>query len=214
MGRPSFGCAYTHAPFGFLIRAFTSFRGEPPAFCNHTMNIRRDGISAVESTWRGTHVVDDWRSEYDDDAHWGVLVEVVGFSDRQWERLQSKTDEYVGETYGKIAVTKHALDGILGWLVGRDVYLFRRIRAPWSASDPGYYNICSWLTAYTHAAAAWIFRDAAGDPLELPRVSPDDIFDDVFEHRPASYRIRAEFGRRPDDLPSHCVSKITNDLHG
>ncbi|MBD3348037.1 MAG: hypothetical protein GF400_02430 [Candidatus Eisenbacteria bacterium] len=196
--RATFGLVHGRSSrMSFLIRLFSTFRGELPSVCNHAFCVRADGVTIVESVPSGTRE-GEWRALYDRPEHWGVLVQPLGLTQVDLQSFQQELDAYLGARYGFAALAKHFVDGVLGRLAGRDVYLLRRLRLPWREGAPRY-NICSWLVCWTHKHVGWRFHGAAGE-LPCGRVAPDDLWDDVFEHRPGSYRVVREFGRRPQDL--------------
>ena len=208
---PTFGLVYgKRGRVSSLIRQLSAFRGEPPSVINHAFVVRSDGETIVESTPTGTRER-SWRATYHDSAHWGVLVEPVGCPDGMRDKLEHELDRYLGMRYGYAAIAKHFLDGLLGRVAGRDVYLFRRLTVPWRVAAPRY-NICSWLVCWTHLHAGWRFQGPHG-VLPCERVAPDDLWDDVFEHRPSSYRVAAEFGKRPQGLLGKAAQeKLSTDL--
>jgi hypothetical protein len=209
-GYPTFGLLYgKESRISFLIRLFSTFRGERPSVTNHVFLVRPDGELIVESIPTGT-AERSWRQVYDNDRHWGVLVEPRGLPTEQRAIVQAKAQDYLGRRYGGIAVVNHFLDGTLGRLFGTDVYLFRRIRFPGMKASL-LYNICSWLVCWTHRHAAWQFHGRHG-ALPCHRVTPDDLWDDVFEHRPEAYSIRAELGTRPAGVSPAYLAKIEDDL--
>jgi len=170
---------------------------------------RPEPESIVESIPTGT-VERSWRESYDNDRHWGVLVEPAGLTPEERATIEEKSIVYLGRRYGNVALVKHFLDGTLGWLAGRDVYLFRRLRLPWLKPSP-LYNTCSWLVCWTHLHAAWRFHGPEG-ALPCHRTTPDDLWDDAFEHRPDAYLIRAEIGVRPGTVSAAHIAKIERDL--
>jgi len=209
-GSPTFGLIHgRESRVAFLIRLFSTFRGERPSVMNHVFLLREDGESIVESIPTGT-VERSWRESYDNDRHWGVLVEPAGLTPEERATIEEKSIVYLGRRYGNVALVKHFLDGTLGWLAGRDVYLFRRLRLPWLKPSP-LYNTCSWLVCWTHLHAAWRFHGPEG-ALPCHRTTPDDLWDDVFEHRPDAYLIRAEIGVRPVTVSAAHIAKIERDL--
>jgi len=204
---PSFGSSLALSGWLRAILWFTRFRKESPSWTTHVFNVRRDGETAIESAGGPTRER-QWREVYDSSKYWGVLVEIVGFSSPMRDKLEVASGEYLGKQYGYFAITRHALDGLLGKLFGRDVFCFRRM----AKGHPLKYNICSWFTTYTHRRAGWLFEGPDGKPLSPGRASPDDVLDDVFERRPRYYRIAAEFGPRPKKLPASYGRKIDSDL--
>lgn len=204
---PSFGSVLVLSGWSRLILWFTRFRKEPRSWSTHTLNVRRDGITAIESTGGRTRER-DWRETYDKGKHWGVLVEIVGFTPLMRDKLEVASTEYLGRVYGFLSIVRHGLDGLLGKIAGRDVFWFRKM----AAGHPLRYNICSWFTTYTHKKAGWLFEGPDGKPLAPGRAAPDDVMDDVFERRPDRYRITAEFGPRPEKLPASYCRKIDADL--
>jgi len=168
--------------------------------------VRRDGETTVESTgWRTQER--QWR-DYDDDKHWGVLVEIIGFLPEMRDSLEAASDEYLGQAYGFLALLRHGLDGLCSKLFGSDKFWFRNA----ARGHPLKYNICSWFTTFTHCKAGWLFEGPDGKPLNPGRATPDDVMDDVFERRQELYRIAAEFGTRPRNLPASYCHKIDTDL--
>ncbi len=205
-GHPTFGLLFgKESRIAFLIRLFSTFRGERPSITNHTFLVRPDGELIVESIPTGTSER-SWRQVYDNDRHWGVLVEPRDLSSEARAVIESKAQDYLGRRYGGVAVVTHLLDGTPGRLFGADVYLFRRIRFPGMEAAP-LYNICSWLICWTHRHVGWSFHGRDG-ALPCHRATPDDLWDDVFERRPKSYSVRAELGTRPPDVPQAYLDKI------
>ncbi|MCK4513494.1 hypothetical protein KAW64_17220 [bacterium] len=204
---PSFGSSLALSGWSRTILWFTRFRKEPRSWATHILNVRRDGETAIESTG-GSTKERQWREVYDTGKHWGVLVEIVGFTPLMRDKLEVASNEYLDEPYGKLALLRHGLDGLLGKVAGRDVFWFRKM----AAGHPLRYNICSWFTTHTHRKAGWLFEGPDGKPLSPGRASPDDVLDDVFERRLECYRIAAEFGPRPKKLPISYIQKIERDL--
>lgn len=234
--KPSGGIVYVHAAWvSRQIRWLTRHRGEDQGFANHAFVLRRDGTGG-ESTFKGAVELPDYRAKYSDIKHWGVTFAVLteGFDPVE---VEAKLDTYIEEAHGYDywVLAKAALDGLTGKLLGRDVFWFRRWRlAFWKRGDR--WNICSWLYAWTHMHGShrvhgklktFVGRVAQRrrwrprivslykmivKPLELGRVTPNDIERDVFVVRPELYRITDEFGVRPADLPDRYRRKIERDL--
>lgn len=206
---PSFGCTLSLKGWSRMSRWFTRSRGEGVTWTTHVLNVRRDGETCIESTGNRTQER-QWREVYGTGKHWGVLVEIVGFLPEMRDELEAASDEYLGRPYGTLALARHAFDGLLGKLFGRDIFFFRRM----AAGHPLRYNICSWFTTYTHRKAGWLFEGPGGKPLSPGRATPDDVMDDVFERRPECYRIAVELGPRPKHLPDWYTVKIDTDMEG
>ena len=214
---------------GAAIRISTHHRGERhPTVTNHAFLVRYDGSGIIESTATGTR-----ERELSDvvcrPGVWGILVEVRSFTAADHELAERAAAEYHGRTYGFAAIAKQAADGALGWVFGCDVFLFRRLRLPWTRPT-AFYNICSWLLSHALAKAGWfihgvvrrikkvsrgytqrLYRTTTVDALELEVINPDHIMDDVMEHRPHLYRVRVEYGPRPDNIPWRYVEKLKAD---
>jgi hypothetical protein len=205
--RPSFGASLPVSGWTRIILWMTRCRGERASWVTHVFNVHRDGETCIESSFSGTRER-DWREAYDTGKHWGVLVEIRGFTDDMWIALEDAGVEYLGTQYGFLAVARHGIDGLLGKFTGRDVFFFRKM----AKRHPLKYNICSWFTTHTHRKAGWFFEGPDGKPLNPGRATPDDVLDDVFERRPDCYRIVTEFGMRPKKLPAFYCHKIDRDL--
>lgn len=210
------------------VRWFTWFRGEPRgSWVDHYLFLLSDRASIVEALLEGTvHGV--LRKYEESTIYWGVIVEHVGFAEHQHLVADGAALDLVGAPYNLSMFARQAGDGLLSKLLGRDVYACRKFAPPWSRS-----TICSGLGVRVHKIAGWLFmcpktvyrKVGRGftvtlravqvlAPLPMRRACPDDIWDDVFEHRPHLYRIAGEINPvlRPDDLPQPYVSKIESDL--
>ena len=211
-GRPTFGLVHGKSSrVSFFIRLLSTFRGELPSVCNHAFCVRGDGETIVESVPSGTRE-SSWREAYDKQEYWGVLVAPRGLSITDLVSFESRLDAYLGTRYGFAAIVKHFVDGILGRLAGRDVYLFRRLRLP-SREGAARYNICSWLVCWTHRSVGWRFHGPDGE-MDCDRVAPDDLWDDVFEHRPERYFLVSEFGAPPAALSEATRARIRGEASG
>jgi hypothetical protein len=218
----------------WLIRVLTTFRGEVAAVVNHVLVVCKDLATIVESTATGTR-----RGKlvelYAGAKVWGVLLELVEFSEEHHDEIQAKAERYEGEDYGWAAIAKQAVDGVLGFIFGRDVYLVRRLRLPWTR-PPELYNICSWLGCWSHKLGdniGWCFRvlvtryrkegnwwrprvrrETVREELPCERAAPDCLWKAAFDIEPWRYIVRAEVNPelRPDDLPRRYEEKIDHDI--
>jgi len=217
------------------IRWLTRFRGEAPVFTNHAFVLLSGGRSGAESLFKGVTEFSDYRDRYDNQKSWCVTFECVptyatrpGTFNRA--AIDAKLKAYVGREYDFWCIAKAALDGLASKVVGRDVFLFRRLRVVfWKRQER--WNICSWLFCWTHEHGGWrvwghvthtekkqrgtrlrLTRVIRFEPLPCSRVTPNDIERDVFLERPYAYRITDECGRRPRGLPASYRHKIETDL--
>jgi len=213
MTSASGGLVYGRSKLNWFIRFLTQRGGESPTLFDHVFVLRRDG-TGVESLGKGGAVeLPDYREKYDCAKRWGITFAVLdeGFDHSV---VEAKLDEYLGTKYDKFAIAKCALDGLLAKVTGHDVFLFRRFRLKfWKRQER--WNICSWLYSCTHRHAGHRVHGVVTTlvrlgrrraqrttikALDLRRITPDDIGDDVAELRPRLYRVMDEFGTRPDWL--------------
>jgi hypothetical protein len=213
---------------GAIVRWFTWFPGNAGgSIVDHYVYLLSNHRSIVEALAIGMERGD--LSKYrNSDCYWGVIVEHVGFTDRQHLIADGAALALVHAPYNFIGVLKQAGDGIASKLLRREVCLFRRMRLPWVVA---YY--CSEAGARIHAIAGWRFfcrRRAVRKvrrsghvrirltrvltPLPFYRANPDSLWDDMFEYRPNRYRVVGEINPhlRPADLIEHGLLKIESDL--
>ena len=218
----------TDAQISGAIRWFTKHGGEEKgSWVNHYAFLMSNLINLVEALGGGVEKTE--LARYDEsDTTWGVIVEHVGYSLEQHELADGVAIGMVDAPYGFMSIAKQVPDGLLGKVLGRDVYFFRRLRVPWIAA-----YICSELGVRIHKKTGWIFMalktvyrkecrgtrirlyaDQVLRPLPAKRAAPDCIWDDIFEHRPWFYRIRGEINPdlRPAGLLAIHSAKIDGDL--
>lgn len=218
----------TEAEVSGTIRWFTRHGGEKKgSWVNHYAFLMSNLINLVEALAGGVEKTE--LARYDEsETTWGVIVEHVGYSLEQHRLADGVAIGMVDAPYGFLSIAKQVPDGLLGKLLGRDVYFFRRLRVPWIAV-----YICSEAGVRIHKKTGWIFMalktvyrkecrgtrirvyaDQVLRPLPAKRATPDDIWDDIFEHRPWFYRIRGEVNPelRPAGLLLIHTAKIDGDL--
>lgn len=212
-----FGMVYGRAKVPFLIRVFSTFRGETATWTNHTFNVMKDGLTIIESN-PGRTRVSTW-AKYNTEKQWGVLVGLVGFSnyDRQlWDLFSS---QMLNKRYGYFSILKNVVDGFLSKIAGHDIRFARKFHI---RKNPMSYNICAWLTAWGLKRIGlrtydWVSQNF--DLVEPETVNPDTIFDNVFNtftpepdaNTSLKFIIIQEFGLRPSNLDQRVIDKIEND---
>lgn len=157
---------------GWAIRVFTRRIGESRTRATHTGVIVKGGpIEQAVIVEALSHVVRHrlW------DRYAGTRKEVAVFrplnmSAQEIAEVVAKAETYVGRRYGYLKLLAHWLD----WLL-QGAYVFRRL------TRQDRYPICSWLVAYSFAAAGKYFG------VEPGAADPDDIWDFVRAH-PDAYR--------------------------
>jgi len=210
------------------IRLWSWYRGEQQgSWVNHYAYLGSDRSWIVEALFGG--VEQGTLAKYDDsNVCWGIIIEHLGFSLREHTIADGAALAFVGKPYNVVSIAKQFLDGLFSKLLGRDVYLLRRLSLPGVAA-----MICSQLGVKVHRVAGWKFmglktvyrKEQKGISLrlravqilaELPdrRAAPDCIWDDALEHRPSLYRIVGEINPdlRPPDLIPVIAAKIDKDL--
>jgi hypothetical protein len=224
---------YGREKIPFLVRVWTTFKGEAITWANHTFNVMKDGLIIIESN-PGRTKISTW-AKYDTPKYWGVLVGVVGFTEYDRELWDAFSTKMLNEKYGYFAILKHGIDGYISNIAGRDIRLARRFCLK---KTPMSYNICSWLTAWAlnrigvrvYDWVSHIRRVSKGsririelkqyfDTVEPETVNPDTIFDNVFntftpnpeEDTSPKFIIIQEFGVRPKDLNRKVIEKIERD---
>lgn len=220
----------TQAKSSAGIRWFTRNQSEiHPSIVNHVAHLLRDLWGIVEALFEGIVLGD--LGKYDrSPTTWGVIIEIRGFTEEQHAVADGAALEKVGLPYNFVAFLRSIPDGLLSKVLGRDVHPVRSLRIPWARSV-----VCSGLCVRVHEVAGWIFmalrtvykriRRASTiriravqvlAPLPHWQASPDDIWDDCFDHRPMIYRVVGEINPhlRPKDLPGIYAAKIEHDLAG
>jgi len=218
----------TEAETSEKIRWFSRHPGEKQgSWINHVAYLLSDLWGIVEALFAG--VEEGTLEKYDkSETTWGLIVELVGFTREQHLVADGAALLLVGSPYHYVGIAKQAIDGGLSKLFRRDIYFARRLYLPGVSA-----TICSQLGVKVHKAAKWVFmglktvyrRIGKGWHIrirpqqvlaELParRATPDDIWDDMLEHRPMLCWIRGEInpGLRPVDLPATIAAKIDADL--
>lgn len=218
----------TEAGIPKKIRWFTRHGGEKRgSWVNHYAFLMSNLTNLVEALAGGVEKTE--LSRYNEsETTWGVIVEHVGYSPEQHCLADGVAIGMVDAPYGFLSIAKQVPDGLLGKLLGRDVYFFRRLRLAWIAV-----YICSEAGVRIHKKTGWIFMalktiyrkeykgirirvyaDQVLRPLPAKRATPDCIWDDIFEHRPWFYRIRGEINPelRPAGLLTIHTAKIDGDL--
>jgi hypothetical protein len=179
---------------GRAIRWFTRRTGEAPTYANHVAGLiprRHAHMLMSDLVLAGRHGLAGelaWKLDQYPGEVWWVLealwtVTITPLSEyrgdyQAWRMDRARPEDryrvcaaaraYYGRKYGVLKIGAHAGDAGISKVVGRDVYLFRRL-----ACMDGY-PICSWLWAYAYARG--IGYEAWGDP---GLVSPDCMHDHV-----------------------------------
>lgn len=218
----------TEAKISSGIRWFSAFRGETrKSWVNHYAYLCRDGHRIVEALFLG--IAAGELEKYDrSKKSWGLIVEHIGFTLEQHAVADGVALDLVGLPYNLADFVEQIPDGLLSKLLGRDVYFFRKLQLPWIRS-----GVCSGIGVRVHKLAGWIFMGQRTvyrkiqrgidirvravqvlTPLPAWRATPDDLWDDALEHRPALYRVVGEINPplRPKDLPDLYAAKIEADL--
>lgn len=218
----------TKAKVSKQIRWLTWSPGEKQgSWVNHYIYLLRDLWTIVEALAGGVEE-GTLRKYSDSKTTWGVIVEHVGFTEDEHAIADGAALAMVGEPYSYVSFMKQAIDGVISKVARRDIYGARRIALPGISA-----TICSQLGVKVHKVAGWIFmglktvyrRVTRGFLMrvypvqvlaELParRATPDDVWDDIFEHRPMLYRVVGEINPelRPPDLIPAIGAKIDADL--
>ena len=218
----------TEAETSEKIRWFSRHPGEEQgSWVNHVAHLLSDLWGIVEALFAG--VEEGTLEKYDkSETTWGLIVELVGFTREQHLVADGAALLLVGSPYHYVGILKQAIDGFFSKLARRDIYAARRFHLPGLSA-----TICSQLVVKVHKAAKWIImglktiyrkvgkgwhirirpKQVLGE-LPAGRATPDDIWDDVFEHRPWLYRVVAEINPHlcPEDLIPVIRAKIDRDM--
>ena len=228
-----FGMVYGRAKIPFLVRVWTTFKGESLTWTNHTFNVMRDGLTIIESNPHRTKV-STW-AKYDTPKYWGVLIGVVGIANHERELWDTFSAKMLDKKYGYFSILKHGIDGYLSSIAGHDVRFARKFRVGKNSMS---YNTCSWLTSWglkrigirvydwlsrtirvCKGSRIRIKRQQYFDTVEPETVNPDTIFDNVFntftprpeEDTSPKFIVIQEFGVRPENLDRNVIEKIEQD---
>lgn len=145
------------------IRWFTRNGGEDRSWGNHSGII---GVTAnyIQALSRVVECpVLDWRFSGELEIHRYVPLDSI-----TRVRVAQAAEGYIGRRYGTFKIGAHAIDGFLGKVLRRDVYLARRFCLMER------YPICSWIVSWAYKRIPYAFLGK--DPRA---VTPDDIHDDV-----------------------------------
>lgn len=157
------GCERGESGISKAIRFFTRYRGEPKTYSNHSF-IVGSGWNIVEALFRvRSRTITEWPfpREFEIWRHCGL-----GELDRRAIALEAESFE--GQIYGALKIVPHALDGVMGKVFGKDVYLFRPLIGIKK------FPICSWLVSWSY----WtVVEYEFGVPAE--RACPDRLHDHV-----------------------------------
>lgn len=157
---------------GWGIRVFTRRIGESRTRATHSGVIVEGGpIDRAIIVEALSHVVRHrlW-DRYAGKNKAVAVFRPLNMSAEDIARVVAKAETYVGRRYGYLKLLAHWLD----WLL-QGAYVFRRL------ANQDRYPICSWLVAYSFAAADKHFG------VEPGAAEPDDIWDFVTTH-PDVYR--------------------------
>lgn len=157
---------------GWAIRTFTRRIGESRTRVTHSGVIVQGGPLDQAVIVEALSHVERHRLW---DRYAGTRKKIAVFRPRNMSadeiaKVVTKAETYVGRRYGYIKLLAHWLD----WLL-QGAYVFRRL------TSQDRYPICSWLVAYSFAAADKSFG------VEPGAAEPDDIWDFVTAH-PDVYR--------------------------
>jgi len=210
---------------------FQLHRGEHEIFPDG-MRLEGPCEFVIESTFRGTRLLVDWRKQYDTKKQWAIVIVPGGTTEVDARRVYAHAKSYLGQKYDLWSIVRQAGDGLLGKLFHREVHLFRKIRV--GGERENRYNICTWLMAWTwwqgrrwqfyrrryevkrerHHWILWrtIRKHVGWDPVQRYHLNPDDVMDNAFELTRGTYYVTREVGRRPKKLPSKIASWIDADL--
>jgi hypothetical protein len=241
-------CAYGHENFiSESIRWVSQHLGEARTRSNHNGDWFRlergetvefpDGTVltgpcefVIESTFKGTQLLVDWRKRYDTKKQWAIVLIPKGTTQSHAHAILYLAISYLGTKYDLWSIVKQLGDGLLGKLIGKEVYLVRRIKLPVNRENR--YNICTWLMGWTwEKGRGWKFHvkqyrtvvEKRRWTMRMRRVfdgwttirkewlNPDHPMDDAFEYRPNSYDVAVEVGRRPE-VNQATATKIDTDL--
>lgn len=165
------------------IRWATRSYGEPPTLASHTGRIVSGGTifdaMVVEALFAGVRL----RSIGSGYLNSGVRVAVVrplNLSDEEIERVCASARSYIGKRYGYGKIFLQAGDALLGRVIRRDPYCFRRMGR--EKLGP----ICSWITSSDMAS---IGKDYG---LKKRKASPDDQWDFAVRN-PDKYQVIRPF---------------------
>ena len=123
------------------IRFFQRHRGEEPSYANHTAGIGSTQLCVVEALWRVISTpLEIWLSEHPQFQIWRMTS--LDLPTRA--RIAKQAESYIGAKYGVLKVGLHMGDGVLGKVLGKEVYFFRRM----AFMKP--YPICSWEWAWAY----------------------------------------------------------------
>jgi len=229
-GHPLIGMEYSHkGKAGAVVRFGTRHRGEGETWTDHTLLVAWDQTHIIESAPGGTQTR-TLREVITNKNKWGLLVEIVSFTEERHRLVEATAERYHGEDYGWASAVKQGVDGLLGKLWGHEVFAARRLHLPWTEA-PLFYNICTWLVGFAVQKAGWqihglvsrsvkkrwgssryrLYREFVQRPLDAGLVNPDHIWDDIFTLRPECYKVRAEYGERPEGLPPEIVQRLGAD---
>jgi hypothetical protein len=185
----------------------------------------------IESTFKGTRLLKDWRKQYDTKKQWALAIEPKGTTEADALKVFAHAKSYLGYAYDIWSIARQAADGLFGKLLHREIHIFRHIRI--GGERKNRYNICTWLMAWSWwQGRRWQFyrrkyetrTERCGPRLRMKRVqvgwepvgrhllNPDDVFDNVFDCSREGYVVIREVGRRPKKLDSTIASKIDADL--
>lgn len=145
-----------------LVRFFSRTGGESRTQVNHVGIVVDDtGPAIVVEALIKVQRHKLW-DEYNDKSTRIAVYRPTNLTSDELEKIVSKAESYIGESYGYGKILAHLGDWLLG---GR--YFFRRF----ASMDK--YPICSWLVASAYSAANKNF----GCPVGM--AEPDDIWDFV-----------------------------------
>ena len=155
-----------------LIGYFTQYRGEVPTKIHHVAgmisywhagmishNQVEEALLKVEkspfSQWDASHnYYQIWRNTY--------------LTEEQRVNIALQVKSYTNNLYGGWKLWFHMMDGILGKIFGKDIFIFRNFLSVKK------YPICSWLWSYAYYD---VMLYEFGKPANI--VSPDDMHDNM-----------------------------------
>lgn len=159
---------------GKAIRFCQRAPGEEPSVVNHVgLILNGDGLggpaSSIEALGRVRY--GDFREFYSADPSVSVAIyRDVTLSPMEAAQIGLHASRYLGRRYGAPKLLLHLADWILSRILGREVWLFRRLA--WVDRYP----ICSWLVARVFSATGRSFGVHPG------MASPDDVWDWMQAH--------------------------------
>lgn len=150
---------------GYLIRWFSRYGGEEKTWTNHTAIVGLaynvvEALTTVKSTpWY------KWKKNHENYEVW--RYKPFAYQDRL--DVARQIEIYRHYKYGFLKILPHAIDGICGKILRRDIRVFRYL------CKIKRYPICSWLASWGY----WQKGVLIGGPPAI--VSPDDQRDFVIK---------------------------------